>query len=145
PTTSAVQRILVTGAAGFIGARTCELLLAHGHEVVGIDNLNAYYDVRLKQHRLKSLESFQGQASASAGAPEPSTGRFSMHIVDIEDRSALDRIFGSERFDAVINLAARAGVRYSIENPHVYFSTNTQGTLNLLEAMRAHGVNKLVL
>lgn len=127
--------MLVTGAAGFIGARTCELLREAGHAVVGVDNLNDYYDVRLKRHRLRALEQ-----PAAAGA-----GTFEFLPLDIEDAAGVSRLFAQRTFSAVVNLAARAGVRYSIENPHVYLSTNTQGTLNLLEAMRAQGVRKFVL
>ena len=122
--------ILLTGAAGFIGYRTAERLLAEGHRVVGVDNFNDYYDVRLKEWRAARL----------AGRPG-----LEMLRLDIEDRKAVDQLFVKNRFDAVINLAARAGVRYSIENPFVYFTTNMMGTLNLLEAMRHHDVRKMVL
>jgi UDP-glucuronate 4-epimerase len=122
--------ILVTGAAGFIGARTAATLLEQGHQVVGVDNLNDYYDVRLKQHRLDGLLALPG---------------FSFRALDIEDLPALQALFKEKSFDAVLNLAARAGVRYSIENPHVYMTTNAHGTLNILEAMRAHDVSTLVL
>lgn len=121
---------LLTGAAGFIAAQTADQLLTLGHTVVGLDNLNDYYDVRVKDHRLKALRARSG---------------FTFHPIDIENLPALDTLFATTRFDAVINLAARAGVRYSMENPHVYMSTNAQGTLNLLEAMRLHGVQKFVL
>ena len=121
---------LVTGAAGFIAARTCGLLLDAGHTVVGLDNLNDYYDVRLKEHRLQGL----------VGRPG-----FTFVRADIEQPAALAPVFAAHRFDAVINLAARAGVRASIEQPHVYVATNITGTLNLLEAMRGHGVKKFVL
>ena len=121
---------LVTGAAGFIGSKVAELLLADGHTVVGIDNLNDYYDVRLKEYRLDALRNRPG---------------FTFHLLDIEDLAALDRLFAENPFAAVLNLAARAGVRYSMENPHVYVSTNTVGTLNLLECMRRYGVKKQVL
>jgi nucleoside-diphosphate-sugar epimerase len=121
---------LVTGTAGFIAARTAELLLEAGHRVVGVDNLNDYYDVRLKEHRLAGLQTHAG---------------FEFVRADIEAMPALAPLFTRHRFDAVLNLAARAGVRYSIEHPHVYLSTNLLGTLNLLELMRGHGVSKLVL
>ena len=121
---------LVTGAAGFIGSKVAEMLLADGHTVVGVDNMNDYYDVRLKEYRLSELRK------------QP---HFVFHKVDIEDLAALDRIFAEHKFVAVLNLAARAGVRYSMENPHVYVTTNTMGTLNLLECMRKYGVKKQVL
>jgi UDP-glucuronate 4-epimerase len=118
------MKILVTGCAGFIGARTAELLLERGDEVVGVDNLNDYYDVRLKEYRLEKLRGARN---------------FEFHAVDIEDRVKLAEIFAKHRFDAVINLAARAGVRASITSPRVYLTTNTLGTLNLLELMVEHG------
>ncbi len=122
---------LVTGAAGFIASKVVEFLLDGGHEVVGVDNLNNAYDVRLKEWRLAQLEKRHG---------------FKFHLLDVTDRDSLDRsIFGSYRFDAVINLAARAGVRQSVENPWVYVDTNVTGTLNLLEMCRSHGVEKFVL
>ncbi len=127
---------LVTGAAGFIGAKVCELLLAEEHTVVGVDNLNDYYDVRLKDWRLSRL---LGIASGEQG------GLFTFYPLDIENLAALDELFAAHKFDAVFSLAARAGVRYSMENPHVYLSTNTLGTLNLLECQRKHGVKKQVL
>ena len=125
-----MHRILVTGAAGFIASRTAEKLIAGGRSVVGIDNLNAAYDVRLKQARLEALTASE---------------RFAFHPLDIENPRAVSDLFEAYEFDAVVHLAARAGVRYSMENPHVYFATNTTGTLHLLEAMRHHGVKKLVL
>lgn len=121
---------LVTGAAGFIGAETCRLLLQAGHRVVGIDNLNDYYAPALKAHRLEQLE-------ASVG--------FCFRRIDIEDAAAVNTLFDEFAFDAVLNLAARCGVRYSIENPGVYLSTNLQGTLHLLEAVRRKGIRKVVL
>jgi nucleoside-diphosphate-sugar epimerase len=122
---------LLTGAAGFIGARTAELLLGAGHRVVGIDNLNDAYDPRVKRHRLAKL----------TGRPD-----FRFVELDIAKREALGaaRLEG-ERFDAVLNLAARAGVRASVENPWVYVDTNVTGTLNLLDWCRAHDVRKFVL
>lgn len=125
-----MKKILVTGAAGFIGARTTQLLLEQGIDVVGVDNLNDYYDVQLKKHRLANLEKNKN---------------FNFYYGDIEDIQILRRIFQEHSFDAVINLAARAGVRYSQENPFVYMTTNAMGTLNLLELMREFSVKKIVL
>lgn len=124
------MKILVTGCAGFIGSRVSALLLAQGNDVVGIDNLNDYYDVRLKQHRLSQL------------VPQCA---FSFTEADIEDVEKLGQIFAGHRFDAVINLAARAGVRASIKSPHVYLTTNTMGSLNLLELIVRHGVPRFVM
>lgn len=125
-----MKKALVTGAAGFIASKVCELLLADGVEVVGIDNLNDYYDVRLKDYRLESL------------AQNP---KFHFQKIDIENTAELSALFQKHRFDVVFNLAARAGVRYSMENPHVYMTTNAIGSLNLLEEVRKQGVKKFVL
>lgn len=123
-------KILLTGAAGFIGWRTAEFLLEGGHTVVAVDNLNDYYDVRLKYWRRSEIENHPA---------------CQFYELDIEDRAGLEALFESHSFDAVINLSARAGVRYSMENPHVYLATNVTGTLHILEAMRLYGVKKLVL
>jgi UDP-glucuronate 4-epimerase len=122
------MRILVTGAAGFIGFHLARRLLARGDSVLGVDNLNAYYDVALKEGRLAQLRD------------SPS---FEFAKVDIADRTAMDRVFRS-RFDAVVNLAAQAGVRYSIENPHAYADANLTGFLNVLEGVRHGGTGHLV-
>ncbi len=123
---------LVTGAAGFIAYKVVELLLGNGHLVVGVDNLNNAYDVRLKKWRLDSLRKHS---------------YFIFHHIDISEFDSIKTIFSSQDvpFDAVINLAARAGVRQSVENPWVYYETNVTGTLNLLELCREHGVKKFVL
>src|SRR5208282_2020831 len=124
-----MEKILVTGTAGFIGWRTSQKLLEEGRQVIGIDNMNDYYDVKLKTDRLEGLKKNKG---------------FTFYQLDIENLAAMDPIFKDNKIGAVVNLAARAGVRYSIENPHVYMSTNAQGVLNLLELMRKHDVRKLV-
>ena len=121
---------LVTGVAGFIGARVASMLLEAGHGVVGVDNLNDYYDVSLKRHRLEELHI---------------NSAFRFYPIDIESQSALDCLFAEHSFDAVLNLAARAGVRQSMVEPHIYMSTNAMGTLNLLESMRKHAITKMVL
>lgn len=147
---------LVTGAAGFIASKVCEQLLAAGHRVVGIDNLNDYYDVRLKDYRLArlldrpdlKLGSDPTVSVFSSNRQHPTsnaTGSFAFRQLDIENLPALDALFQEFRFNAVFNLAARAGVRASMENPYVFLSTNTQGTLNLLECQRRYGVKKIVL
>jgi len=148
---------LITGAAGFIAARVCEFLLRDGHTVVGVDNLNDYYDVRLKDWRLGQLLGDGRKELGSdprlsvylpvhgCGPTVLNSGRFHFHFLDIENQGAMDALFSRYSFDAVFNLAARAGVRYSMENPHVYLSTNTHGTLNLLECQRKYGVEKQVL
>lgn len=123
------QKYLVTGSAGFIGSQVAKQLLAQGHQVVGLDNLNDYYDVSMKHHRNSWLEG---------------DGYEFVHA-DLEDMSALTELFDRHSFDAVVNLAARAGVRYSMIDPHVYMTTNAMGSLNLLEQMRQHEVKKYVL
>lgn len=126
----AMKTYLVTGAAGFIASKTAEQLLNAGHSVVGLDNQNDYYDTTLKVYRLKGLKSHP---------------RFTFYKVDIENLSALIKIFEKHSFDAVFNLAARAGVRYSMEHPHVYVTTNMLGTLNLLEMAKEHHIPKFIL
>lgn len=125
-----MHRVLLTGAAGFIGYHTALKLLANGCEVVGIDNMNDYYDVRLKEFRLTELNQH---------------GRFQFHRGDIESKEWLDACFANQSFDAVVNLAARAGVRYSMENPLVYMTTNAIGQLNILDLARKLNVGKVVL
>ena len=122
--------ILVTGAAGFIGWKTCERLLSEGYRVLGVDNLNSYYDPRLKLWRKNQL----------LRHPD-----FKFFQIDIENYEALKVLFEVFSVEAVINLAARAGVRASLEDPWVYYRSNVEGTLNLLELMREKGVKKMVL
>ena len=120
---------LVTGAAGFIGARTSTLLLEQGHTVVGIDNINDAYDPRMKEYRLKKLQALKS---------------FKFHKQDMSEKSAID-LFKNEKLDGVINLAARAGVRYSVENPWAFLESNVTGTLNMLEVCRQFGCKKFIL
>ncbi len=123
------MKVLVTGAAGFIGMHVCERLLARGDEVVGVDNLNDYYAVSLKQARLARL------------TPNP---RFRFFRLDIADRDGIAALFAAERPQQVINLAAQAGVRYSLQNPHSYVDSNVVGFVNLLEGCRHNGIEHLV-
>jgi UDP-glucuronate 4-epimerase len=123
------MKVLVTGAAGFIGFHTAKQLLERGDTVVGVDNFNDYYDVSLKEARAALLEPHEG---------------FSMARIDLEDRAAMEALFADEKFDKVVHLAAQAGVRYSIENPHSYIESNIVGTLHILEGCRHHDVEHLV-
>ncbi len=123
-----MAKILVTGAAGFIGYNTSERLLARGDDVVGLDNVNDYYDPTLKEARLARLA--------------PNAG-FRMVRMELGDRDGVERLFREERFDRVIHLAAQAGVRYSITNPHAYIDSNLVGFLHILEGCRHHGVQHL--
>jgi UDP-glucuronate 4-epimerase len=123
------MKVLVTGAAGFIGMHVCERLLARGDDVVGVDNLNDYYDVALKEARLARL------------TPDP---RFRFFRLDIADREGIAALFAAERPQRVINLAAQAGVRYSLENPHSYVDSNVVGFVNILEGCRHNGVEHFV-
>jgi nucleoside-diphosphate-sugar epimerase len=123
-------KIIVTGAAGFIGSKISEKLLAENREVIGIDNLNDYYDIRLKDWRLNCLKK---------------NSHFQFYPVDIEGINGLRKIFQEHEIEGVLNLAARAGVRYSMENPFVYLSTNAMGNLNLLDICREFEINKYIL
>ena len=123
------MKLLVTGAAGFIGAALADALCGRGDECVGVDNLNSYYDVRLKQARLARLE---GRAN------------FEFAQLDIVDADAFDGLFRRHRFDRVVHMAAQAGVRYSLENPDAYIQSNLIGFANLLESCRHHGIEHLV-
>jgi UDP-glucuronate 4-epimerase len=122
-------KTLVTGVAGFIGMHVAERLLSMGHEVVGLDNLNDYYDVTLKEARLARLQALSG---------------FSFQRVDLSDDAAMREVFAQGRFSHVVHLGAQAGVRYSLTHPHVYIDSNVRGTLNVLEGCRAQGIEHLV-
>ena len=123
------MKVLLTGAAGFIGYHTTQRLLAAGHEVLGIDNLNAYYDVNLKNARLARLQGLPG---------------FRFEKLELADRDGIAALFAREKFQRVVHLAAQAGVRYSLENPHSYVDSNVTGTLNILEGCRHNAVEHLV-
>lgn len=123
------MKILVTGAAGFIGFYTTQRLLAQGHAVVGLDNLNEYYDVNLKLARLEELKKNPG---------------FTFYKMDLADRAAVAELFAREKFERVVHLAAQAGVRYSIEHPEVYVDSNLVGFGNILEGCRHSGVGHLL-
>ena len=123
------MKILVTGAAGFIGFHTAKQLLERGETVVGLDNFNDYYDVSLKEARAELLEPH---------------ANFRMERISLQDRAAMEALFAREKFDKVVHLAAQAGVRYSIENPHSYIDSNIVGTLHILEGCRHHEIEHLV-
>jgi UDP-glucuronate 4-epimerase len=121
--------ILVTGVAGFIGFQLARKLLQKGQDVVGLDNVSDYYDVSLKEARLRELEEVQG---------------FRFMRLDIAEGNEIDGLFAAAKFDVVINLAAQAGVRYSLVNPHAYVRSNIEGFVNVLEACRRHEVRHLI-
>jgi len=123
------MKVLVTGTAGFIGSHVARKLLARGDEVIGLDNLNDYYDVGLKKARLARVQAYPGYTHVSA---------------DLADRAAMEKLFAIHRPERVVNLAAQAGVRYAATNPHVYVSSNVTGFLHVLEGCRQHGVQHLV-
>ena len=139
------MKILVTGAAGFIGFHICLKLVTLGHEVYGIDNINDYYDPKLKFHRLNELGFIEAESKLFKNEVQSAkfnSLRFSrMDLVDVE---SIDNLFKQEQFDVVCNLAAQAGVRYSIENPKAYIDSNISGFLNILEGCRNHKVKHLV-
>ena len=139
------MKILVTGAAGFIGFHTCFKLVQQGHEVYGIDNINTYYDPKLKYDRLNELGC--NASETKVFKKEVQSTKFK-HLrfsrIDLVDYESIDNLFKQEQFEVVCNLAAQAGVRYSIENPKAYIDSNISGFLNILEGCRNHKVQHLV-
>lgn len=141
-----VKKILVTGAAGFIGFHLCRRLVEEGNEVIGLDNINDYYDVTLKFARLEQLGISQEEADLWNNWTTSIIygNNFRFIRMDLGDRKNLPEVLKKESFDTVVNLAAQAGVRYSIENPSAYIDSNIAGFLNLLESMRYSGTKNLV-
>ena len=138
------MKILVTGAAGFIGSYVCKRLLSRGDEVVGLDNINTYYDVNLKYGRLSTLGIAQEEIGWYKFVQSKTYPNFRFIRMNLEDRQVMQMLFANEGFDKVMNLAAQAGVRYSIENPYAYVESNVDGFLNVLEGCRHNGVKHLV-
>ena len=123
------MKILVTGSAGFIGYHACKSLIDNGHEIIGVDNLNDYYDVSLKNHRISLLKNYKN---------------FDFYKIEIQDYKSLESLFNKYKFKRVLHLAAQAGVRHSIENPSIYIHSNIHGFLNILEACRHNNIEHLV-
>ena len=138
------MKVLVTGSAGFIGFHMVKALLKRRDEVVGIDNINDYYDVNLKYSRLIETGVYKGTISSNLLVKSAKYPNYDFMKLDITDRENLDKLFHSYKFDGVINLAAQAGVRYSIENPYAYIQSNIVGFINILECCRHQKVHHLV-
>lgn len=138
------MKVLITGAAGFIGYHVSKKLLEQGHEVVGIDNINDYYDVNLKYARLKEIGINNEDATNFKKPVISKSHNFKFIRVNLEDKTALPHIFNEEKFDVVCNLAAQAGVRYSLENPMAYIDSNIVGFANLLECCKDNNIKHLV-
>ncbi len=137
------MKILVTGTAGFIGYHLAKKLLERGDEVVGIDNINDYYDVNLKYGRLKELGIDRSKIKENHPATSTLFPKHTFIKLDLADKEQMGTLFQREKFDAVCNLAAQAGVRYSLENPHAYIDSNIQGFMNILEGCRQNGIKNL--
>ena len=143
------MKILVTGAAGFIGSHVCHYLLARGDTVVGLDNMNNYYDVTLKDARLQEIKQFSaGELSPAkyldAVKSSKKTGKFTFIKADVSDRPTIERLFQQEKFDGIVHLAAQAGVRHSLNAPFDYIDSNITGFLTILEGCRHNGIQHLV-
>ncbi len=137
------MKILVTGTAGFIGFHLAKKLLERGDEVIGIDNINDYYDVNLKYGRLKELGIYQENIEDNKPITSTIFPKHKFLKLDLSDKEAMNTLFEVEQFDAVCNLAAQAGVRYSLENPHAYIDSNVVGFLNILEGCRHSNIKNL--
>jgi UDP-glucuronate 4-epimerase len=137
------RKILVTGTAGFIGYHLCKKLLERGDEVVGIDNINDYYDINLKYARLEELGIKRDEIEDNTKVVSKTYSKHKFIKMELADTDSIYDLFKREKFDAVCNLAAQAGVRYSIENPHAYIDSNVKGFMNILEACRHNDVSNL--
>lgn len=139
-----MQKVLVTGSAGFIGFHTALRLLKEGYEVIGLDNINDYYDVNLKYGRLSESGIEKSQVDWGKGVVSSKYNHYTFFRLNLEDSEAINALFAKYKFDYVIHLAAQAGVRYSLVNPHAYIDSNIKGVLNILEACRHYPVQHLV-
>ena len=138
------MKILITGAAGFIGFHLVQNLIKQDHSIIGIDNINNYYDVELKYARLKECGILKKAEQWNNPVQSTAFAHYRFIRMNLEDRDLINQLFESERFDVVCNLAAQAGVRYSLENPHAYISSNIAGFMNILEACRYNKIQHLV-
>ena len=139
------MKILVTGTAGFIGYHLAKKLLELGHQVIGYDNINDYYDVNLKYARLNNLGINRNNLKDNQLLDSITHPKYKFIKANLEDTKVINKLFETEKFDAVCNLAAQAGVRYSIENPHAYISSNVVGFMNILEACRHYDVKNYLM
>jgi UDP-glucuronate 4-epimerase len=139
-----MKKVLVTGAIGFIGFHLTKRLLSEGYEVVGIDNINSYYDVRLKNAKLPILGIYEDVIRPNSLYRSVMDERFRFAKMDIKDRYQIEELFRNEKFDIVVNLAAQAGVQYSLQNPHTYIENNIAGFINVIDAAKANNVKHFV-
>ena len=139
-----MKKVLVTGAIGFIGYHLTERLLKEGYSVVGIDNINSYYDVRLKYAKLPILGIEEDSIWPNISYNSSKYKNFKFVKLDIKDRYNLEKLFETEKFDIVCNLAAQAGVQYSLQNPHTYIENNIAGFINVIDAAKANNVKHFV-